>query len=358
MAGSNRIADIALFYLRSHARGRACTHNVNDDDRDFCDGCHGNGFSHEGKPWAGSSGESTNAGITCAHSHHAGGQFVFRLYDRTVDLVYDFDHVFHDFRSRGNRVRCHEAGTCGNSTEGCCFIAKQVQLIFLRRSCQSPQRYALQLLDSYIIAVLENLFVLGNDFFALLAEAFSDETIERVFRESQNACAHAQCSDVLHLHAAVLSCQLRDWKRQENTSGMCVKFRVECVISDDNAALRNFMTVKVDSLLVQGYQAVYMLTDRSDFFRCDTQGNRCMTALNAGCEETLAEKGIPFLCQYASENFAAGFYALTLLSAHFPNKITFRFHSICLLADECKGNKYNMGSFICGFPYYARHLSI
>ena len=65
-----------------------------------------------------------------------------------------------------------------------------------------------------------------------------------------------------------------------------------------------------------------------------------MATFNAGCKKALAEQGIPFLRQYTAQDLAAGLYALPLLAAHFPDKITFCFHSICLLGDESWGKYY------------------
>lgn len=99
MARGNGIADVALFYFGGHAGGRTGTHDVDDDYRDFCHGCHGNGFRHEGEPGAGGGSEGTDTGIAGTHGHHAGGQFIFCLHYGAMDFMNHFNHVFHDFRS-------------------------------------------------------------------------------------------------------------------------------------------------------------------------------------------------------------------------------------------------------------------
>jgi len=336
VARGNGVADVALFYFRSHAGGWACTHDIDDDHRDFSHGCHGNGFSHKGEPGAGGGGEGAHPCIAGAHGHHAGGQFVFRLHHGAVDFVNYFNHVFHDFRGRGNGVGSHEAGAGGNGTQSGGFVAQKIELVFLRRSRQMAQFHAVHGSNGGIIAFLKNFLVLGNDFFALLGETVCNEAVEGIFRESQNAGAHAQGRNVFHLQAAVFLCQFRNGKGQHNAAAVGFKLRMEGIVGDDDAPFRYFLAMEINGLLVQGHQAVHMLADGSHFLCGNAKGNGCMAALNAGCKKALAEQGIAFLRQYAAQDLAAGLYALSLLSAHFPNKITFRFHSICLLGDESR----------------------
>ena len=340
MTGADGITDIALFYLRSHTGRRTCTHHIDNNYRNFCHSCHGNGFSHQRKPGAGSSGESTNACITCAHSHHAGRKFIFRLHYSTMNLMNHLDHIFHDFRSRSDGVRSHETGTCRNSTQSGSFITQEVQLILLRRSSQLAQFHTVHGSDSRIIAILENLLILGNNFLALLGETVSDEPIERSFREAQHARTHTESCDILHLQAAILLGHFRNRKSQHHTARMRFKLRVESIISDDNAPFRHFFSVKIDCFLIQSHQAVYMFTNGCYLLSRNAQSNGRMTTLDAGCEKALAEKRIPLLRQDAAQNFTAGLYALPLLAAHLPDKITFCFHFICLLAEMKKGIKY------------------
>jgi hypothetical protein len=251
-----------------------------------------------------------------------------------MNLMDHLDHVFHDFRSRGNGVGSHEPGTGGNGAEGRCFIAQEVQLVFLRRCCQTSQFHAVHGSDGCIIAFLENLLVFGNNFFALLAKTLGNETVEWIFREPENTGAHAEGRNVLHLQAAVLLCQFRNRKGQYDTTAVGFKLRMECIIGNDDASFRHFFTMEINGLLVQGHQTVHMLPDSSYFLRCNTKGNGRMAAFDTRSKKTLAEKGIPFLCQDTAQDFAAGLYALPLLAAHFPYKITFCFHFICLLGDE------------------------
>ena len=248
-----------------------------------------------------------------------------------MDLVDDFDHVFHDFRSRGDRVGSHETGAGGNGAQCGCFIAQEIELVLLWRSCQLAQIYALHFSDGSVVAFFEDFLVLGNHSFALLGETVSDEAVERGFRESENAGAHAQRCDIFHLHAAVFLSHLGDRESQGNHAAVCFEFRTECRIGDDDAASRHFLAVDVNGFLIQSHQAVYMLTNGSHFLRSDTKSDGGMAAFDAGCEETLAEERVPFLCQYTSQDFAAGFDALSLLAAHLPDKITFCFQSIFLL---------------------------
>ena len=120
-----------------------------------------------------------------------------------MDLMDDFDHVFHDLRRRRDRVGCHEAGPCGNRAKRCCFIAEQVELVLLRRGRELSKLYAVHRSDGCIIAILEDRLVFRNDFIALLGKAVGDEAVEWFFRESQHAGTHAERCDILHLHAAV-----------------------------------------------------------------------------------------------------------------------------------------------------------
>ena len=253
-----------------------------------------------------------------------------------MDFMNYFNHVFHDFRSRGNGVGCHETGSGGNGAQRSSFIAQKVELVFLRRGSQLAQFYAVHGSNGGIIAFLEDFLVLRNDVFALLGKAVCNEPVEGIFRESQHTGAHAQSCNILHLQAAVLFGQFRNGKSQHDAAAVGFKFRMESIVSNDDAPFRHFFAVEIDGLLVQSYQAVYMLANGSHFLCGNAKSNGCMTAFNTGCKKTLAEKGIAFLCQHTAQDFAAGLYALPLLAAHFPNKITFRFHSICLLGDESR----------------------
>lgn len=170
MAGSNGIADVALFYLGGHAGGGACAHDVDDDYRDLRHGSHGNGFGHQGEPGAGGGGEGAHPCIAGAHGHHAGGQFVFRLHHGAVNLMNHFDHVFHDFRSGGNRIGSHETGAGGNGAQRSGFVAQKVKLVLLRRRSQFAQLYAVHGSNGGVIAFLEDFLVLCNDVFAFLAK--------------------------------------------------------------------------------------------------------------------------------------------------------------------------------------------
>ena len=340
MAGADRVADVALFHLGRHARGRAGTHDVDDDDRDLCGRCHGDRLCHQGEPWAGGRSEGTNACIAAAHRHHAGRELIFGLYDSAMDLMDDFDHVFHDLRRRRDRVGCHEAGPCGNRAKRCCFIAEQVELVLLRRGRELSKLYAVHRSDGRIIAVLEDRLVFRNDFIALLGKAVGDEAVEWFFRESQHAGTHAERCDILHLHAAVFLCQLRDRERKEHTAGMRFKFRVERIIGDDDAAFRHFLAMDIDRFLIECDQTVYMLANGRDFFRRNTQCNGGVATLDTGSKETLAEQRVSFLRQDLAEDLTAGLDTLSLLAAHLPDKITFRFQSVFLLdREKCLGKE-------------------
>ena len=138
MTGGNGIADIALLHFCSHTCRRAGTHDVDDDDRNFCHSRHGNGFRHKRKAGTCRCRECTDPCIACSHCHHYGRQFIFRLHHRALYFMNVLNHVFHDFRSGGNRVRRHETGTCGYRTQSSRFISQKVKLLFFRRCGKLP----------------------------------------------------------------------------------------------------------------------------------------------------------------------------------------------------------------------------
>ena len=77
-----------------------------------------------------------------------------------------------------------------------------------------------------------------------------------------------------------------------------------------------------------------MLANGRDFFRRNTQRNGGVAALDTGSKETLAEQRVSFLRQDLAEDLTAGLDTLSLLAAHLPDKITFRFQSVFLLDRE------------------------
>ena len=235
----------------------------------------------------------------------------------------DLNHVFHDFGSRCNRIGSHEPGACGNSAECSSFISQQIQLICFFRNRQLAHGNTVKCFYRRIIAFLEDILILGNNFFALFPEAVRNESVERIFRESQYAGAHAQSCDIFHLHAAVLFGQIRNRKCQKDFSGMLFHLRMESAVRNNNAALRHLAFMDINRFLIQCHQAVYPFSDgRNDFCR-NAQRNGGMTALDAGCKKSLTEEIVAFLRQYTAQNFPAGFYTLPLLASHFPYKITF-----------------------------------
>ena len=249
-----------------------------------------------------------------------------------MNLMGHFNHIFHNFRCRSNRVRSHETGSCGNSAERGRFIPKQVQLVFLLGNGQFPQLYPLHGSDSRVITLLENLFIFIDDRFPFFRKTFRDKAVERPFRKSEQSCAHTESGNIFHLHGSVLLCHFRNGERQENASRMRLPLRLESIIGNNNAAFTNFLSMKINRFLVKSYKTIHMLPDRRNFLGRDTQGNRRMSAFDPGCKQALAEKGISLLRQNTPQNFSAGFNALSLLPSHFPNKI-FLFHSIFLLVD-------------------------
>ena len=77
-----------------------------------------------------------------------------------------------------------------------------------------------------------------------------------------------------------------------------------------------------------------MLANGRDFFRRNTQRNGGVATLDTGSKETLAEQRVSFLRQDLAEDLTAGLDTLSLLAAHLPDKITFRFQSVFLLDRE------------------------
>ena len=77
-----------------------------------------------------------------------------------------------------------------------------------------------------------------------------------------------------------------------------------------------------------------MLANGRDFFRRNAQRDGGVAALDTGSKEALAEKRVSFLRQDLAKDFAAGLDTLSLLAAHLPDKITFRFQSVFLLDRE------------------------
>ena len=115
---------------------------------------------------------------------------------------------------------------------------------------------------------------------------------------------------------------------------MCFKFRVKRIIGDDDAAFRHFLAMDIDRFLIERDQTVYMLANGRDFFRRNTQRNGGVSTLDTGSKETLAEQRVSFLRQDLAEDLTAGLDTLSLLAAHLPDKITFRFQSVFLLDRE------------------------
>ena len=121
-----------------------------------------------------------------------------------MNLMRHFNHIFHDFRCRSNRIRSHETGSCGNSAERGRFIPKQVQLVFLFRNGQFPQLYPLHGSDSRVITLLENLFIFIDDRFPFFRKTFRNKAVERRFRKPEQSCAHTKSGNIFHLHGSVL----------------------------------------------------------------------------------------------------------------------------------------------------------
>lgn len=113
-----------------------------------------------------------------------------------MNLMGHFNHIFHNFRRRSNRVRSHETGSCGNSAERGRFIPKQVQLVFLLGNGQFPQLHPLHGSDSRVITFLENLFIFIDDRFPFFRKTFRNKSVERRFRKSEKSCAHTESGNI------------------------------------------------------------------------------------------------------------------------------------------------------------------
>ena len=124
LAGSEHLPQIALLGLGRHAGGRAGTHHVDVDDRDFHHACRADGLCHQGEAAAGGGTHGPDAGMCRANDHVGNADLVFDLPNHDAQVAGVGGHPVQDARGRAHGVGRVELHARSGAAHGDGFVAR------------------------------------------------------------------------------------------------------------------------------------------------------------------------------------------------------------------------------------------
>ena len=126
MRRMNRRQNVRLFMFgRQSGRGSAAL-DIYDHQRCLRHRRQADRLGHQRKSWSRSSRKSASSRIVSPKRHHAGRYLVFGLDHYAAAPRQLLDQDLHDFRSRCNRIGCHQFHAGSQRPLGNRFVAGQV----------------------------------------------------------------------------------------------------------------------------------------------------------------------------------------------------------------------------------------